>query len=115
LNIYKQRSFQDLTIDIRSTVTAFRLKYAIDALVGNNRFTDIQESIRRITPKVLAKELKDLEQQRVITGTVIDGCPVKVTYQLSEYADTLAPLIYSLKDRGLKTPEESDGTGIIVD
>ena len=79
----------------------WKLPIIISVGVGNDRFTDIQESIPGITPKVLAKELKDLEQHRLVTRTVIDGYPVKITYQLAKYADTLTPIIYSLKDWGL--------------
>ncbi len=69
--------------------------------VGNDRFTDIQESIPGITPKVLAKELKDLEQHRLIKRIVLDEYPVKISYKLEPYADTLTPIIYSLKDWGI--------------
>jgi DNA-binding HxlR family transcriptional regulator len=79
----------------------WKLPIIISVGVGNNRFTDIQESIPGITPKVLAKELKDLEQHRLVTRTVIDGYPVKISYQLEDYANTLTPIIYSLKDWGL--------------
>jgi DNA-binding HxlR family transcriptional regulator len=79
----------------------WKLSIIISVGVGNNRFTDIQESIPGITPKVLAKELKDLEQHQLIKRTVIDGYPVKISYQLEAYADTLTPIIYSLKDWGV--------------
>jgi DNA-binding HxlR family transcriptional regulator len=79
----------------------WKLPIIISVGVGNDRFTDIQESIPGITPKVLAKELKDLEQHRLVIRTVIDGYPVKISYQLTPYADTLTPIIYSLKDWGL--------------
>jgi DNA-binding HxlR family transcriptional regulator len=38
----------------------WKLPIIISISVGNDRFTDIQESIPGITPKVLAKELKEL-------------------------------------------------------
>ncbi|WP_232009322.1 winged helix-turn-helix transcriptional regulator [Mucilaginibacter mallensis] len=79
----------------------WKLPIIISVGVGNDRFTDILESIPGITPKVLAKELKDLEQHLLVIRTVIDDYPVKITYQLAQYADTLTPIIYSLKDWGL--------------
>ena len=62
---------------------------------------DIQESIPGITPKVLAKELKDLEQNQLIKRNILEEYPVKITYTLEPYADTLTPIIYSLKDWGI--------------
>lgn len=52
-------------------------------------------------PKVLAKELKDLEQHQLIKRVIIEDYPVKISYKLEEYADTLSPVIYALKDWGV--------------
>jgi len=79
----------------------WKLPIIISIGVGNERFTDIQESIPGITPKVLAKELKDLEQNELIKRTVIDDYPVKISYKLEKYADALTPIIYALKDWGV--------------
>ncbi|MCF0060724.1 helix-turn-helix transcriptional regulator [Dyadobacter chenwenxiniae] len=79
----------------------WKLPIIISIGVGNDRFTDIQESIPGITPKVLAKELKDLEQHKLINRLIIDDYPVKISYKLEKYADTLTPIIYALKDWGL--------------
>lgn len=79
----------------------WKLPIIISVGVGNDRFTDIQESIPGITPKVLAKELKDLEQNKLLKRVVLDDYPVKILYILEPYADTLTPIIYSLKDWGV--------------
>lgn len=79
----------------------WKLPIIISVGVGNDRFTDIQESIPGITPKVLAKELKDLEQHKLLKRIVVGDYPVKILYNLEPYADTLTPIIYSLKDWGI--------------
>jgi len=79
----------------------WKLPIIISVSVGNERFTDIQESIPGITPKVLAKELKELEQHQLIKRVVLDEYPVKILYKSEPYADTLTPIIYDLKDWGL--------------
>ena len=79
----------------------WKLPIIISIGAGNERFTDIQESIAGITPKVLAKELKDLEQHQLIKRTVVDDYPVKIIYKSEPYGDTLGPIIYALKDWGL--------------
>jgi DNA-binding HxlR family transcriptional regulator len=84
----------------------WKLPIIISVGVGNERFTDIQESIPGITPKVLAKELKELEQHKLITRIITDGYPVKVTYKSEPYADTLTPIIYALKEWGLNHREK---------
>ncbi|WP_420152195.1 winged helix-turn-helix transcriptional regulator [Siphonobacter sp.] len=80
----------------------WKLPIIISVSVGNERFTDIQNSVPGITPKVLAKELKELEEHKLIKRTIIEGYPVKILYQAEAYADTLTPIIYALKEWGLK-------------
>jgi DNA-binding HxlR family transcriptional regulator len=84
----------------------WKLPIIISIGVGNERFTDIQESIPGITPKVLAKELKELEQHKLIKRIITEDYPVKITYKPEPYADTLTPIIYALKDWGLNHREK---------
>ena len=79
----------------------WKLPIIISVSVGNERFTDIQDSIPGITPKVLAKELKELEQHQLIKRVILTDYPVKIIYKAEKYADTLTPIIYALKDWGL--------------
>jgi DNA-binding HxlR family transcriptional regulator len=79
----------------------WKLPIIVSVGIGNDRFTDIQESIPGITPKVLAKELKELEEHKLIKRTVIDGYPVRIVYTAEAYADTLTPVVYALKEWGL--------------
>jgi len=84
----------------------WKLPIIISNTNGNQRFTDIQESIPGITPKVLAKELKDLEQHQLIKRTVIEDYPVKILYSAETYAQSLSPIIYALQNWGLKHREK---------
>ncbi|GGK72178.1 winged helix-turn-helix transcriptional regulator [Rufibacter glacialis] len=79
----------------------WKLSIIISVMTGNERFTDIQGSIPGISPKVLAKELKDLEQHQLIKRVVIEDYPVKILYKPEPYADTLTPIIQALKVWGL--------------
>lgn len=80
----------------------WKLPIIISVSMGNERFTDIQESIPGISPKVLAKELKQLEENKLIRRTVIGDYPVKISYTAEPYASTLTPIIHAMTDWGLK-------------
>lgn len=60
----------------------------------------LQNSIPGIRPKILAKELKELEQNKLISRIVTAAYPVKISYQPEPYADTLTPIIYGFKEWG---------------
>ncbi len=79
----------------------WKLPIIISISEGNERFTDIQKSIPKLTPKVLAKELKLLEQNKLIRREVTADYPVKISYKPELYAKTLGPIIYALKEWGL--------------
>ena len=67
---------------------------------GNSRFREIERSTPKITSKVLAKELKDLEENELIERNVYDETPVLIEYVITPYAKTLQPVIQALSDRG---------------
>lgn len=67
---------------------------------GSSRFGEIERSVPGISGKVLAKELKDLEDHRLIQRLVQPGPPVAVSYVVLPYAQTLDPIIFLLRDWG---------------
>ena len=80
----------------------WKLQIIISINTGNHRFREIQRSIPLISSKVLAKELKDLEEHELIKRTVYDDSPVLVEYTILPYADTLDEVIKALYDWGLQ-------------
>lgn len=87
------------TLDIISG--KWRLQVIIAIGAGCNRFNIIQANIPKITPKVLSKELKILEANKIIRREISTGYPVKINYYLEPYADTLTPVINAIRDWGL--------------
>lgn len=73
---------------------------------GPMRFKDLQQSSVGITPKVLSKELQDLEENLFITRTVNPTKPVTVSYALTEHAIAVKPVIDSLIEFGMKHREK---------
>lgn len=60
---------------------------------GNIRFRDIQRAVPNITTRVLSKELKDLEENRLLIRTVYDSLPVSILYTVTPYCKSLKPLV----------------------
>lgn len=56
------------------------------------RFRDIQRSVPFITTRVLSKELKHLEENKLIIRTVYEA-PLAVEYKLAKYTRSLLPVI----------------------
>nr|WP_294781632.1 helix-turn-helix domain-containing protein [uncultured Flavobacterium sp.] len=69
---------------------------------NKRRFTDILNDVNGISNKMLSKELRDLEINKLIKRTVLDTQPVTIHYQLTEYGLTLKTIINDLADWGIK-------------
>jgi len=79
----------------------WKLLILISISSGNYRFREIERSVPKITSKVLAKELKDLEGHQLIKRTVYDESPVFVEYKTTLYAKSLHPVIEALRNWGV--------------
>ena len=79
----------------------WKLMILISIAAGNKRFREIERSLQKINSKVLAKELKDLEEHRLIKRTVFDESSVLIEYSLLPYAESLGEVIKALNDWGI--------------
>jgi DNA-binding HxlR family transcriptional regulator len=78
----------------------WKLPIIIALFGGPQRFRVLQRSLVTITPKVLTKELKDLELNEFVTRTVYPTTPVTVQYELTEYSRTLGDVLTAMRDWG---------------
>lgn len=67
---------------------------------NERRFSDILGDVSGISNKMLSKELKELEMNKLVKRTILDTRPVTVQYQLTEYGRTLQTIIDSLSNWG---------------
>jgi len=67
---------------------------------GNRRYREIAKSIPKITFRMLSKELKEMELNKLVSRTVNDDVPVLIEYELTEYAKTLWPILTEMINWG---------------
>ena len=63
---------------------------------GNKRYRDIARSIPKITFRMLSKELREMEMNKLVARTVHEGPPVLIDYELTDYSRTLTPLLMEM-------------------
>lgn len=80
----------------------WKLPIILSLSFGKKRFRQIQREMDGITPKMLSKELKELEVNELVARYVYDTAPVTVEYEITPYGKTLMPLIKELHDWGSK-------------
>lgn len=68
---------------------------------SKRRFSDILNDVNGISNKMLSKELKELEINKLIRRTVLDTQPITVQYELTEHGKTLQTIIRNLTEWGI--------------
>ena len=71
-------------------------------LYGHTRFKDLQNNIEKITPRMLSKELKELEINGVVQRTVHDTTPVRIEYSLTASGQRIVTVLDTLVEWGLE-------------
>ena len=101
---------------ITKTECSSNLKNVIDALYVLNgkwklpiilclvnsprRFNEILKEVDGISPKILAQELKHLEQNELVVRNVYDSTPVSIVYEATPYSETLKEVLRTLSEWG---------------
>ncbi|MBK8086536.1 MAG: helix-turn-helix transcriptional regulator [Chitinophagaceae bacterium] len=70
-------------------------------IYGKKRFRELEREIPRITPRMLSKELKELEINGIVIRTVYDTIPVSVEYELTKSGDSLKSVLDVMVQWGL--------------
>lgn len=69
--------------------------------LGKLKFMELCRQIEKISPKVLSKELKDLEMNQLIKRTICDTKPITVEYELTPLGKSLHTIIIEMGKWGI--------------
>lgn len=109
----EEKRFQDKVKAVQDTLFViggkWKLPIVLSIYTGNKRFNDIANSIPKITNRVLSKELKHLEENLLISRTIIPGYPVKIEYQVTEYCYGIQEIIQPMESWGKKHQQKLRG------
>ncbi len=78
----------------------WKLPILIALRFGHKRFGELAKGIPKITERMLSKELRTLEQNKLVKRTVYNTIPVTVEYELTEYGYSLDNVIEALYQWG---------------
>ncbi|WP_332117613.1 helix-turn-helix domain-containing protein [Azorhizobium caulinodans] len=69
-------------------------------LAGTLRFNEIRRHVQNVTPRTLTNQLRELEEDGLITRKVYAQVPPKVEYSLSPLGRSMEPVLLALKTWG---------------
>lgn len=87
----------------------WKLPIIASLLHGKKRFKDLQNTIEKITPRMLSKELKELELNGIVKRQVFDSKPVLIEYELTSSGMKLTDVIDAMVKWGLEHRKASFG------
>ncbi|MBB3109516.1 DNA-binding HxlR family transcriptional regulator [Paenibacillus phyllosphaerae] len=73
---------------------------------GTQRFSELKKLIPHITQKILTNQLRELEEDQLVERTVYPVVPPKVEYKLTEYGQSLTPILRMMYDWGKNYGEQ---------
>jgi DNA-binding HxlR family transcriptional regulator len=101
-----KKSCKETTLELRDAIEllggTWKLLILQNLSFGTKRFKDLQETVVGISPKVLSKELQELEQNLLVTRTVNNTKPITVSYSLTRHAYETQPVFDALLEFGAK-------------
>jgi len=77
--------------------------------IGINRFGMLQRSCNGISKQMLTKQLRELENDRIINRKIYAEVPPRVEYSITPRGETLFPIMESMKNWGLKELNDEKG------
>ena len=89
---------------VETTLTLIGDKWKVlilrDLLPGTKRFGELKKSIGSVSQKVLTAQLRDMENNGLLTRTVYPEVPPRVEYSLTELGRSLKPILDSMWNWG---------------
>ena len=97
MNIEKIKSYH-CPVEAAMDVVGGKYKAMIvyELIGGTRRYHEIQKAVPQATPRMLSKQLKDLEEDGVINRVLYPVVPPKTEYSLTEMGKTLVPIVEAL-------------------
>lgn len=85
----------------------WKLPIIASLLHGKIRFKDLLDNIEKITPRMLSKELKELEINGIVERKVYNQAPILIEYVLTESGKSITSVIDSMIDWGMMHRSET--------
>ena len=69
---------------------------------GPMRFNQLMKEIDGVSPRILTKQLKEMEADGVVKRTSYPEIPPRVEYSITERGESLAPILKAMAEWGLE-------------
>ncbi len=71
-----------------------------DLMIGTKRFGELKRSVGDVSQKVLTAQLRDMEENGLISRKAYAEVPPRVEYSLTPLGESLSPILSAMKNWG---------------
>lgn len=104
--VYNRQACQASVLAVKDALYVLNGKWKLPLILalseGPQRFNEIQRLLGEITPKILSKELRELEMNEFVERKVFPTTPVTVVYALTPYSKSLNRVLDELRNWGFQ-------------
>lgn len=90
-------NIEELQLILQILGGKWKLHILTNLYFGKKRFKELERIVTGISPKMLIKELKDLEAIGILNRETFNTVPITVEYSLTEDGLTLKPILDQMK------------------
>ena len=98
---------EDLQFILRVLGGKWKLHILTNLYYGKKRFKELEREVMGISPKMLIKELKDLEAVGIVNRQTFNTVPITVEYSLTKEGLTLKPILDQMKQWAVKFKQKA--------
>lgn len=92
------------TCPVETTLTLIGDKWKVlilrDLMPGTKRFGELKKSVGGVSQKVLTAQLRDMEENGLVSRKVYAEVPPRVEYSLTELGKSLKPILDAMQSWG---------------
>jgi len=105
-NTRKNKDFNPYNCPVTHLMNRIGGKWKILIIYGIskkcNRFSLLKKAMPAISKQMLVNQLRELEEDKIIERVIYAEIPPKVEYIITEYGQSIMPVIMTMQEWGLK-------------
>lgn len=92
----------------------WKLKILNQLLTGSKRYSEINRNIAGMTEKMLSQQIRELEEDKIVTRKIYPEVPPRVEYSLTDLGKELSSIFYTLEVWGSHFMTTTNANGEII-
>lgn len=118
-NLHKNNDFDPGNCPVTHCINKIGGRWKVlilyNILKKSNRFSTLQRAMPDISKQMLVNQLRELEADKIIERIIYAEIPPRVEYKITDYGQSLMPVINVMQEWGMKDIETTTTAGNLLE